>query len=198
MYKLNLLILILFFSSCSKIKERKKEITFIKVVKKSKFNDKKLKIQDYIIYHDLYSTEGTKKKILLFIDNNNLIGLKKILSKLHNINFTYKSKKLNTPLYFAIQSNNLQIVKLFYKNGANINYKNIDKITPLHYAVIHSSIDIVRFLVSKGSKINSQDKFGRTPLHYSSIENKSLIRRFLLSKSAENKNDIYNKTFLNY
>ena len=190
---------LLLFYGCSNNQEAREEIKYIRTTNLlENKNSIKEKVDFFENQDTLYATKEIKKNILVFIENNDISSLKKTLLNLNNINFTYKSKKLNTPLFYAIKSNNLEIIKLFIKKGAMVNYKNIDRVTPLHYAVIYSSLDVVKYLISKRAKINVQDKFGRTPLHYTAIKNKFLIKRLLLSKSAKVLKDKYNKTYIEY
>ena len=72
----------------------------------------------------------------------------------------------NTALNYAAIYNNLDIVKLLVKAGANLEIVNEDGETPLYNAALHGNIEIVKFLIESGANINAVDGISHyTPLH---------------------------------
>ncbi|MEO6977241.1 MAG: ankyrin repeat domain-containing protein, partial [Mucilaginibacter sp.] len=60
--------------------------------------------------------------------------------------------------------NNVKILDLLLKAGANIEEKDSNKNTPLQAAVIGKKTDMVGLLLKNGANKSVLDKFGRTPL----------------------------------
>ncbi len=112
-----------------------------------------------------------------FIKNNNYQAVEKIIQQGFDVNtefkkdVKYEQKRdryfcLNsTPIYEAILTNNLDIVKLLVKNGAKLNehcqvndsastYNNDKIITPLSKAISLNQADIVKFLIENGAEID--------------------------------------------
>jgi ankyrin repeat protein len=74
------------------------------------------------------------------------------------------SRFSETPLQFAIQQCNLQIVSLLIAAGARIDAKGTTGCTALHFAVRGNHLDTIRLLIEKGADLNVRDKEGASPL----------------------------------
>jgi len=100
------------------------------------------------------------------IDNNDIEYVKHLINNTDvNIDSApYPAE--NTGLNYAAIYNNLDIVKLLVKAGANIEKSNDSGETPLYNAAIHGNIEIVKFLIESGANINTVDGISNyTPLH---------------------------------
>ncbi len=93
------------------------------------------------------------------------------------------------PISHAVQMNNLDIIKLLLKYGADIdkgsqgtNYGN----TALMIASWHGRLDIVTYLVEQGACCNQQDSNGFTPLIKSCIRKQLEVANFLFDKTDKN------------
>ncbi|KAK2711915.1 hypothetical protein QYM36_012889 [Artemia franciscana] len=64
-----------------------------------------------------------------------------------------------TPLLIAIRSNNLELVKLLLKRGANPNCGEC-----LHLAVKNGSADLCNLLIKSGAELDATNVYGKTPL----------------------------------
>lgn len=55
---------------------------------------------------------------------------------------------------------NVKVVKLLIKNGANVNAKNDRKQTPLHFAVetVHRQLRVIQALIENGADPNVKDR----------------------------------------
>lgn len=125
-----------------------------------------------------------EKKLKHYIMTENINGIKTTISKLNHINFSYDSSY--TPLYYAISTDNIEIVELLINEGIRVNYDNSnEKITPLHHASKFGNIEIVRLLLEHGAIVNSKDIKGKTALHYASDKGYKDIIYLLLSKGAK-------------
>lgn len=58
----------------------------------------------------------------------------------------------NSHIFQAIESDNLEQIKLLIESGSDVNLTQQDGISPLECAVIQSSINMVKFLLSAGAK----------------------------------------------
>ena len=60
-----------------------------------------------------------------------------------------------TPLHIAVQNNDVRMVQLLLKNGADIDLQmSSEGLTPLHIAAASGHLGMTRFLVSQGANIN--------------------------------------------
>lgn len=108
--------------------------------------------------------ENEKVNFILDIKNKNYTNIEKFISKYEDIDFSVKDN--NTPLFYAIDLDNIKVVELLVKNGANIYHINDNLETTLHIAVKGNHIEITRFLLERGIKQSSKDIYGNTPMHY--------------------------------
>ena len=79
------------------------------------------------------------------VENNNYDAVKLLAQ--NNANLDYPSD--NIPIIIAINNNNLKMVQLLKKLGANINIKNINYTNGFISAVYNNNKDIVDFLIKK-------------------------------------------------
>jgi len=70
-----------------------------------------------------------------------------------------------TPLLFAVNQKDPDMVKYLVKKGANVHAYDMNANTSLHYAVSYLDIDIVTILLDNGSCIDSINRLHNTPLH---------------------------------
>jgi len=93
-----------------------------------------------------------------------------------------------TPLHFAVNRDNVDVVRLLLTSGANITAKDRSKATPLHLAVDHDSqLEMAKLLLgSVKVDVNAVDACGRTPLR-KAIERRSrgIIELFLSSEKVD-------------
>ena len=77
-----------------------------------------------------------------------------------------KDKDGRTPLQYAVLKNNLPIVELLLKCGANTEAANlVDGRTPLHDACFLLRPELVAILLKRGANVNATDQIGNAPLH---------------------------------
>jgi len=67
---------------------------------------------------------------------------------------TFCRSRDDSCLHLAVQSNNLDIVKLLLDEGADINARNSSLVTPLFLACQHNSHVIVKHLLEKLVKLH--------------------------------------------
>ena len=119
------------------------------------------------------------EEILRTLENKEEVKLSDIKGS-SNLNFGDKFGW--TPLDLAVKNNNIKMVKLLIKEGADV---NMSEVTPLHYAVEDNNIKIVKFLIKEGANINAIARHIRdTPLHRAVGSNKIEVVKLLIEEGA--------------
>ena len=93
-----------------------------------------------------------------------------------------------TPLYHAIQRNNLAAITVLLNAGADPNYYPDE--TYLHSAVRGNDLAVLAALLNAKANPNAQNEWGKTPLHYaavstSPVEETLLVIELLLNAGAD-------------
>lgn len=88
-----------------------------------------------------------------------------VKSKIKNYNF--QDSKGNSPLHYAVISEDLTRVEEIINETKNIDIKNNEGKTPLHYAVEKKELEMIKLLLTRGADVNIKDKKGNTPIFYS-------------------------------
>ncbi len=116
------------------------------------------------------------------LDNSNLT--ENLLNDFE-INLELENAFGKTAIFYGVQYNNLDAVKILVENGANINkqYKNTEDISwefeiyrgersVFMHAVMHSDIEILYYLVENNIDIHTKDELGENALSYTLDEKK--------------------------
>jgi ankyrin repeat protein len=90
-----------------------------------------------------------------------------------------------TPIFEAIERNNLDMVKLLLKFGAKLDVEDEEKMTPLMMISEDSSLELVELLLKKGAKVNAVAENGDTPLILAAREAKTEVLKALIDAGAE-------------
>lgn len=134
-----------------------------------------------------------KSEVVRLLDHRTKFGFRALETALHNNNSIVAQKLLelganpnepdkhgNLPLFKAIQSNDLALVKAFIAAGVNVNNRKINNgITPLMEAVSHESLEIVKLLLDNRADSTLLDKGGRTALGIARFNRLNEIARIL-------------------
>ncbi|CAD8166775.1 unnamed protein product [Paramecium pentaurelia] len=89
-----------------------------------------------------------------------------------------------TPLHFACQQNNTEIVQLLLHQQANPRLFSLDMKSPLHIAAMKNNSTICELLINFGADIEAQDSDQNTPLHIASLFGNDLVCAILIEKKA--------------
>jgi ankyrin repeat protein len=112
------------------------------------------------------------------------------------------------PIHVAVNTGNLDIVKLLLDNGASINMKDTDGYTPLHHAANRKKledpnsmeinaklIDIVNLLIDRGANLNVDSISDDTPLDLAARNGDLEMVDLLINRGA---NLLYSEKALHY
>lgn len=99
---------------------------------------------------------------------------------------------IKTPLMFACEYGNLDIIDLLIENGADLNLQDESLYAAIHYAVIAKRIDVVKHLIKQDNlDVNTTTNEGWTALHFAAQLGYHEIAEVLLNTGKiENIKDI--------
>ena len=83
-----------------------------------------------------------------------------------------------TALHTAAGSNQIDVVKLVLRKGADVNRQDDNKDTPLHEAARRNYTDVARLLLQNGADVNIRNYHNKTPLDVA--QKGSEVERLLL------------------
>ena len=86
-----------------------------------------------------------------------------------------------TPVFYALASENRELIEYLISNGINIEHGDIQSRTPFYWACSRCSLDTVRYLYEKGCNVNTMSKLLRSPLSKSAFMGRLEIVDFLVS-----------------
>ncbi|WP_264707649.1 ankyrin repeat domain-containing protein [Wolbachia endosymbiont (group A) of Acrocera orbiculus] len=102
------------------------------------------------------------KELLISTEKGDLEKVRDSIRQGANVNV--QGRQDWTPVFWAIQKNNFNIIELLLDNNADIKVKDNEGWTPLHWAVQLDSLNVVKYLVEKGADVNALTADGRAPL----------------------------------
>lgn len=124
-----------------------------------------------------------QKEILRAAETNDVMYLKSNTSMINIKDLNCKNLRGNTPLYVAVENNNLPVAKCLVNMAANlsssatyrtgqtlvsdiINAKNENGNTALHKAITLSDFRMIVFLIHMGADQKIKNEWGHTPIRY--------------------------------
>lgn len=91
-----------------------------------------------------------------------------------------------TPLDDAIRKENIELVALFIKKGADVNKANSSlTMLPLYSAVLFNNFDLVNLLILNNAKVNAKIRGGLTALHAACERHYEQLIALLIQKNAD-------------
>ncbi|XP_060240591.1 transient receptor potential cation channel subfamily A member 1 isoform X1 [Meriones unguiculatus] len=164
-------------STCAKDNSEALKILLEKGAKLCKSN----KWGDYPVHQAAFS--GAKKCMELILDYGEKTGY----TRESHINFVNHKKV--SPLHLAVQSGDLDMIKMCLDNGAHIDMKENAKCMALHFAATQGATDIVKLMISSytGSSdiVNAVDGNEETLLHRASLFDHHELADYLISVGAD-------------
>ncbi|KAI1029421.1 hypothetical protein LB504_010700 [Fusarium proliferatum] len=91
----------------------------------------------------------------------------------------------STPLFWACQSENMEIVELLIDNGADINARCYQGQVPLHISVQGENPVITELLISKGADVSVVDNKRQTPLNLALMSDNTKVAQQLVDSGAD-------------
>ncbi|KAI4454386.1 ankyrin repeat-containing protein [Holotrichia oblita] len=103
-----------------------------------------------------------------------------------NIYINMESQSGDTPLCCAIRTENVEIMEVLLRNGADVNY--VDKkgrhLTPLFTAIETQNKKIIKILFREGAEINFKSNYDVTPLYVAILLGNTDIIKLLIKRKA--------------
>ncbi len=130
-----------------------------------------------------------REKFFWAINRGDLRSVTKYLQR-NSLLAHIKNDKNQTPLHYAMDQENPDIVKFLVKEGANINAQDFLGRTPLHYVIKGNDLEKAKLLIAHGAVINVKNNDGQTPLHYALEANPKMAKilvDYCATKSVPNK-----------
>ena len=90
-----------------------------------------------------------------------------------------------TPLHFAVENENVEIVKLLIDAGSDVNSKAVNSITPMFSAVASGNLEIAELLIEKGADLNARNLQNDTLLHLSIKQGNQEMLELLVKNGAD-------------
>ncbi|XP_021563682.1 transient receptor potential cation channel subfamily A member 1 [Carlito syrichta] len=108
-------------------------------------------------------------------------------SRESHINFVNNGKA--SPLHMAVQSGDLEMIKMCLDNGAHIDLMETGRCTALHFAATQGATEIVKLMISSYSGgtdiVNAVDGHHETLLHRTSLFDHHELADYLISVGAD-------------
>ena len=119
-------------------------------------------LKHYFPINELILDEKTGDYFIHLIIKNNIFNVIKKYDNVIDVNLENKQKE--TPLFLAVNKNDINIVKELICKGADIKKRNKSDMSPLMYCCKNNYQAIAEFLIKKGADVNEKNILGDTPL----------------------------------
>jgi len=106
----------------------------------------------------------------------------------HHAEVNTRNKKGQTPLYYSVINQDLNVAEYLLHNKANPDIPDKEnQQTPLHMAAIQGNLPLVTLLVKQGASVNAKNIYSQTPLALvdPTTETRVEIIKYLLEHGAE-------------
>lgn len=179
------------------------ELDFL--LKLALLDKKDLKVIDFLINYGASINSGYESALFYALDYYD--ALVYLLDNGANVN--YKNSFGKTPIFYAIETQDLKTIKLLISRGANLNQQLIDNeeqikinlpyyisiceyihpsITLFIHAANYDNVEILKLLVENGADYNESDNFGLNALDYAKIANNKKAIKYLTELGLKENN----------
>ena len=110
-----------------------------------------------------------------------------VIKKYENkVNVNLENKKKETPLFLAINNENINLIKELLYRGADINKRNKSDLSPLMLCCKNNYQNIAELLIKKGANVNEKNILGDTPVKIAQLNgNEELALKLIKLYKAE-------------
>ena len=119
-------------------------------------------LKHYFPINEIILDEKTGDYFIHLIIKNNIFNVIKKYDNVIDVNLENKQKE--TPLFLAVNKNDINIVKELICKGADIKKRNKSDMSPLMLCCKNNFQTIAEFLIKKGADVNEKNILGDTPL----------------------------------
>jgi ankyrin repeat protein len=106
----------------------------------------------------------SRQNIFTYCMTGNLNGFRQLI--LNGVNPNYPDDDNHTPLHWATEWNQIEMVKELLNHKVSINVQDCVGETPLYMAVRQNYLEIVKLLLQNGADVNIKTNNGETPFHF--------------------------------
>ena len=89
-----------------------------------------------------------------------------------------KETSFDPDIFDAVEFDDLESVKMYWRNGINVDYQDLNGMTLLMYAVSYDHIAIIEYLLSKNPDLGLRDQTGASV--FDKVKSKEVL--FLLQE----------------
>ena len=116
----------------------------------------------------------------------------KLIVKIHeDVDINTKDSDGKTPIHNAVEGDQLENLKLFFKEGGDLNSRTNEGDTPLHAASRYGRPEIAEFILANGVDKNPVNDNGDTPLYEATKNGYLEIRKLILTEAHHLKINYY-------
>ena len=119
-------------------------------------------LKHYFPINEVVLDEKTGDYFIHLIIKYNIFNVIKKYDNIINVNLENKQKE--TPLFLAVNKNDINIVKELVCKGADIKKRNKGDMSPLMICCKNNFQSIAEFLIKKGADVNEKNILGDTPV----------------------------------
>ena len=119
-------------------------------------------LKHYFPINEVILDEKTGDYFIHLIIKYNIFNVIKKYDNIINVNLENKQKE--TPLFLAVNKNDINIVKELVCKGADIKKRNKADMSPLMICCKNNFQSIAEFLIKKGADVNEKNILGDTPV----------------------------------
>ena len=119
-------------------------------------------LKHYFPINEVILDEKTGDYFIHLIIKYNIFNVIKKYDNVINVNLENKQKE--TPLFLAVNKNDINIVKELVCKGADIKKRNKADMSPLMICCKNNFQNIAEFLIKKGADVNEKNILGDTPV----------------------------------
>jgi ankyrin repeat protein len=131
----------------------------------------------------LFASQVFSQEIFTAIMQGNIEKVEQLVEA-DSTNVLIKHARGFSPIHFAANFNQLEILKLLIENGADVSEQGPNDRQPIHWAAATKSIDALKWLHKTGADLNCKDATNKTPLYLAVTRQQKENINYLLSQKV--------------